>query len=102
MGQAAAIYLNLFLPDRSGIESLFNQEVLMHAYTVRYQLNGQPCTHTFELEQPELAQHQAALHLMVLHFGDGENSLLMPPADASPQEILAQAKVMGLTQIDVA
>jgi len=39
---------------------------------------------------------------MVLHFGDGENSLLMPPADASPEEVLAQAKVMGLTQIDVA
>jgi len=38
---------------------------------------------------------------MVLHFGDGENSLVMPPADAAPEEILAQAEVLGLSQIEV-
>lgn len=73
----------------------------MHTYTVRYDLNGTPSTHTFELKQPELALHEAALHLMVLHFGDGENSLVMPPADAAPEEIMAQAQVLGLSQIEV-
>ncbi|MEN4825552.1 hypothetical protein ABEH27_03425 [Pseudomonas sp. P39-UII1] len=73
----------------------------MHAYTVRYVLNGTPSIHTFELKQPSLALHEAALHLMVLHFGDGENSLVMPPADAAPEEILAQAEVLGLSQIEV-
>ncbi|MFJ4067740.1 hypothetical protein ACIPW4_20905 [Pseudomonas sp. NPDC089996] len=74
----------------------------MHPYTVRYQLNGQPASHTFELKQPRLARHEAALHLMVLHFGDGENSLVMPPPDATPAQILAQAEVLGLSDIDIA
>ncbi|MGJ7551231.1 hypothetical protein [Pseudomonas alloputida] len=74
----------------------------MPAYAVRYLLNGQPCTHTFDLKQPQFAVHEAALHLMVLHFGDGENSLIMPPADATPAEVLAQAEVLGLTDIDIA
>jgi len=73
----------------------------MHPYTVRYDLNGRSSTHTFELKQPRLALHEAALHLMVLHFGDGENSLVMPPADATPEEILAQAQVLGLANIEV-
>jgi len=74
----------------------------MHTYTVRYLLNGQATSHTFELKQPNLALHEAALHLMVLHFGDGENSLVMPPADATPLQILAQAEVLGLSQIQLA
>ncbi|MFK0309832.1 hypothetical protein ACIQUF_01190 [Pseudomonas sp. NPDC090233] len=74
----------------------------MHPYTVQYQLNGQPTSHTFELKQPSLARHEAALHLMVLHFGDGENSLVMPPADATPAEVLAQAEVLGLSDIEIA
>ncbi|MEX5502521.1 hypothetical protein Q1J61_01900 [Pseudomonas putida] len=74
----------------------------MHAYTVHYLLNGQSASHTFELKQPNLALHEAALHLMVLHFGDGENSLVMPPADATPLQILAQAEVLGLSQIQLA
>ncbi|RCL25182.1 hypothetical protein C6A77_14815 [Pseudomonas sp. AFG_SD02_1510_Pfu_092] len=74
----------------------------MHTYHIRYQLNGQPSSHSFELKQPNLALHEAALHLLLLHFGDGENKLLMPPADASPQEVLAQAETLGLSQIEVA
>jgi len=73
----------------------------MHAFTVRYSLNGNSTDHTFELDQPGLALHEAALHLIVLHFGDGENSLVMPAADATPDEILAQAQVLGLTDIVV-
>nr|WP_314485363.1 hypothetical protein [uncultured Pseudomonas sp.] len=73
----------------------------MQAFTVRYTLNGNPTEHTFELDQPGLALHEAALHLIVLHFGDGENSLVMPPPDATPNEILAQAQVLGLTDVAV-
>lgn len=73
----------------------------MHAFTVRYSPNGNSTEHTFELDQPDLALHEAALHLIVLHFGDGENSLVMPASDATPDEILAQAQVLGLTDIVV-
>lgn len=93
--------VNLLLSAGSGIESLFAQEALMHSYNVRYVLNGTSSTHTFELKQPSLALHEATLHLMVLHFGDGENSLVMPPADATSEEIMAQAKVLGLSDIEV-
>jgi hypothetical protein len=42
------------------------------------------------------------MHLLQLHFGDGENSLIMPNADATPEEVLWQAELVGLTQIRVA
>ncbi|WP_426201333.1 hypothetical protein [Pseudomonas sp. TWP3-1] len=73
----------------------------MHNVTVEYLFNGEPRTHSFELEPTELSDHEAAMHLLQLHFGDGENSLIMPSADATPEEILEQAELMGLTQIQV-
>ncbi len=73
----------------------------MHNYTVSYLFNGEPRTHVFELKQSELQVHEAAMHLLQLHFGDGENSLIMPTADATPEEILKQAGLVGLTQIKV-
>ncbi|MFW9081959.1 hypothetical protein ACOI9X_22200 [Pseudomonas sp. P2757] len=73
----------------------------MHNVTVEYLFNGELRTHTFELEYSELSGDEAAMHLLQLHFGDGENSLIMPSADATPEEILEQAELMGLTQIQV-
>lgn len=73
----------------------------MHEYTLNYLFNGEPRTHTFGLKQPELPVHEAALHLLQLHLGDAENGLILPPADATPEEILQQAQVMGITQIKV-
>jgi hypothetical protein len=73
----------------------------MHNYTVSYLFNGEPRIHVFELKQSELQVHEAAMHLLQLHFGDGENSLIMPTADATPEEILEQAGLVGLTQIKV-
>lgn len=73
----------------------------MHDYTVEYLFNGEPREHTFELEDTELPVHEAAMHLLQLHFGDSENSLIMPNADATPEEILKQAELVGLTQIEV-
>lgn len=73
----------------------------MHDYTVEYLFNGEPREHTFALEDTELPVHEAAMHLLQLHFGDSENSLIMPNADATPEEIVEQAELVGLTQIEV-
>lgn len=40
----------------------------MHTYTVHYLFNDEPRTHQFELKQPELPVHEAALHLLQLHL----------------------------------
>jgi len=73
----------------------------MHTHTVDYLFNDEPRSHVFELEQPDLATHEAAMHLLQLHFGDGENSLMMPNAEATPEEILLQAERVGLSRIRV-
>jgi hypothetical protein len=71
----------------------------MREYTLNYLFNDEPRTHVFELKRPELPVHEAALHLLELHFGDAENSLIMPSAEATPEEILEQAELMGISQI---
>lgn len=73
----------------------------MHEWTLNYLFNGESRTYLFELEQPRLPVHEAAMHLLQLHYGDGENSLIMPTADATPAQILEQAGRVGLTQITV-
>lgn len=73
----------------------------MHTYTLQYQFNGEPRTHSLELHQASLTISDAAMHLLQLHFGDGENSLMMPNADAKPEEVLHQADLVGLTRIQV-
>lgn len=74
----------------------------MRTYTIEYRINDKPSTHELELKQPSLPTHEAAMHLLQLHFGDGENSLIMPSADATPEEVIEQAEVVGLTHIKVA
>lgn len=73
----------------------------MRHFTVEYLFNGEPRTHLFEFKQPQLPVHEAAMHSLQLHFGDGENSLIMPNADATPAQILERAERVGLTQIQV-
>jgi hypothetical protein len=73
----------------------------MRNYTLEYLFHDQPRTHMFEFKQSQLPVHEAAMHLLQLHFGDGENSLIMPNADATPEEILEQAELVGLSQIKV-
>lgn len=73
----------------------------MRNYTIKYLFNDQPRTHELELEQPELPIPDAAMHLLQLHFGDGENSLIMPDADSTPEEIIEQASLVGITRIEV-
>ena len=73
----------------------------MRNYTITYLFNDQPRTHQLELKQPELAIQDAAMHLLQLHFGDGENSLIMPDADSTPEEIIEQTSLVGITRIEV-
>lgn len=73
----------------------------MRHYTLQYLFNGESREYVLELKQSQLPVHEAAMHLLQLHFGDGENSLLMPSADATAEEILAQAERVGLTRIRV-
>ncbi|MNL95743.1 hypothetical protein D3C81_55460 [compost metagenome] len=77
------------------------KDIVMREYTLNYLFNGEPRTYTFELKQVQLPVHEGAMHLLQLHFGDGENSLIMPSADATPEEILEQAERVGLTRIQV-
>lgn len=74
----------------------------MHTYTLEYLFNGEPRTYRFEFEQPVLPVHEATMHVLQLHFGDGENSLIMPSADATPAQIAEQAERVGVTQVRVA
>ncbi|KRP67608.1 hypothetical protein [Pseudomonas orientalis] len=73
----------------------------MPVYTLNYRFNDEPRTHTFDLKQSGLPVHEAAMHLLQLHFGDAENGLILPAADATPEEILEQARVVGITHIKV-
>lgn len=73
----------------------------MRNYTIQYLFNGGPRTQEIELNQSELAVHDAAMHLLELHFGDGENSLIMPTADSTALEVLEQASLVGITEVEV-
>jgi hypothetical protein len=73
----------------------------MPLHTITYQFEQSPRSQTFELAAVQLPEHEAAMHLIELHFGDSENSLNMPNADASPDEVMRQAEVLGLTDIKV-
>lgn len=73
----------------------------MRNYTIQYLFNGEPRTQEIVLNQSELAVQDAAMHLLELHFGDGENSLIMPTADSTAGEILEQARLVGITKIEV-
>jgi hypothetical protein len=73
----------------------------MRNYTVEYLFNGELRSHVFELKEAQLPLHEAAMHLLQLHLGDAENGLIMPTADATPEEIVQQAERIGLTQVRV-
>ncbi|WP_339490273.1 hypothetical protein [Pseudomonas sp. EL_65y_Pfl2_R95] len=74
----------------------------MTQFTVNYHFNNEARSHELDLEQSQLSEGDAARHLIELHHADAENSLLMPAADASEDELLAQAEVLAITDIRVA
>lgn len=70
-----------------------------YQHVVSYLFNDQAREYTFELDQPALPVHEAALHLLQLHFGDAENGLIMPSADTSPAAVLDQTQLLGIRAI---
>lgn len=73
----------------------------MPLHTVTYVFEQTPRSHGFELAASDLSRSDAAMHLIQLHFGDSENSLNMPNADASADDILRQAELLGFSDIEV-
>jgi hypothetical protein len=71
-----------------------------YRYLIAYQFRDQLHEYTLDWDQPVLALHVAAWHLLQLHFGDAENSLIMPGADALAAQVLEQAKLLGITGIN--
>lgn len=68
---------------------------------IDYLLDREPRRLTLDGASPPLTAAQATLHVLQLHFGDSENSLLMPAADASVEQIQAQAAVVGISEVRV-
>lgn len=73
----------------------------MHQVELKYLFNGEPRSQVFEFEQDRVTLREAAMHLLQLHFGDGENSLVMPSADATTEQVLEQAELLGLSRIGI-
>lgn len=73
----------------------------MAIFVLEYRFNGEPRRCELELKQAQLAEHEAAMHLLQLHLGDAENSLLMPSADSTPEQVMEQAGRVGVTDIRV-
>lgn len=71
----------------------------VRTFRIDYRLNHESHHHDLQLPLARLSNQEAALHLLTLHFGDAENSLLMPRGDASAEQVLAQAAVMGISEI---
>lgn len=69
---------------------------------VHYRFNGEPRQHRFDLLDADLPAHEVLMHLLQLHFGDAENSLLMPAADATPEQIVEQAATVGIALVPAA
>ncbi|UVL37230.1 hypothetical protein LOY43_12630 [Pseudomonas sp. B21-041] len=74
---------------------------IMYTYHIKYLFNGEPRTFLLELKEQQLAEHEAAMHLLELHLGDAENGLIMPTADSTPEQILEHAERVGITEIEV-
>jgi len=87
----------------SGEQPMANDpsQATLYRHRVSYLYNGQPRNLELEYEQPQLPPEVAALRLLEIHYGDAENSLLMPAADDSPQDVMDQAQLMGITMIEI-
>ena len=72
-----------------------------HKFEVNYIFNNDPRVQIIESDEDRMSQASAARHLIELHNGDAENSLVMPEAGADEGQVLEQAAVIGITDIRV-
>lgn len=70
-------------------------------FEVNYIYQNDPRAEVFDSEEESLSQASAARRLIELHQGDAENSLAMPAADADDEQVLEQARVLGITDIRI-
>lgn len=73
----------------------------MPQFTIHYRFEAEPRSYAIDTGNAQLSQAQAVRHLIELHHGDAENSLLMPDAEASEAEVLEQAEVLKITDVQV-
>lgn len=87
----------------TGDESMPNDpsQATLYRHRVSYLYKEQPRNLELEYDQAHIPPEVVALRLLEIHYGDGENSLLMPAADDSPQEVMDQAQLMGITMIEI-
>lgn len=72
-----------------------------HTFEINYIYQNDPRAETYDVDADSLSQGEAARHLIELHNGDAQNSLVMPKAGADEAQLLEQAEVMGITDIRV-
>lgn len=68
-------------------------------FLVTYLFRGQSRHCDLEIEDTTLTAANATLHLLQLHFGDAEAGLMMPAADATAEQVLEQAKLLGISSV---
>lgn len=68
-------------------------------FLVTYLFHGQSRHCDLEIEGITLDVADATRHLLQLHFGDAEVGLVMPPADATAEQIVDQAKLLGISSV---
>lgn len=68
-------------------------------FLVTYLFHGQSRHCDIEVQNMTLTAADATLHLLQLHFGDAEVGFMMPAPDASAEQILEQAKLLGISSV---
>jgi hypothetical protein len=68
-------------------------------FLVTYVFHGQSRHCDLDVQDVKLTAADATLHLLQLHFGDAEAGLMMPPADATAEQILEQATLLGISSV---
>ncbi len=72
-----------------------------HKFEINYIYKNDPRAQIVEADSERFPRERAARYLMELHQADAENSLVMPAPDASEEELLRQAQIVGITDIRV-
>ncbi len=72
-----------------------------HTFEINYIYQNDPRAETYDVDADSLSQGEAARHLIELHNGDAENSLVIPKAGADEAQLLEQSEVVGITDIRV-
>lgn len=73
----------------------------MPSFQIDYCFQNQLRSKVIEAESEQFPAARAAHYLIELLFSDAENSLLMPAPNASAEQLLEQAELLGISSIQV-